>query len=282
MNYRQLNRIKGAGTSLITPFSADGSMDAGALSRIIEASFEGGMDFLCLLGPASEAASLSKEEKALVRETVVAAAAGRFPLLMGLEAGISVSKVAMMPESAWDGIDAFLVSQPEGADAYGYFRDIAQASPLPVFLLSDGDGILPETALRLAAECPKIVGIVISSGDGVHIREILENRPDGFALLSGDDMLTCELVVNGADGAVSVAANAMPESEWLLVHSFAPEVAMNADMLIRPYVELFGKESAEAGIKMMLSKMGIAENILRAPLSPASEQLQFEFNLLMK
>lgn len=277
------NRIKGAGTELVTPFSEDGAVDAGALSRLVNASCEGGMDFLCVLGPVSEAASLSAEEKKLVRETVAEAAAGRLPLLLGLDAGISPAKFTMMPESSWDGFDAFLVSAaPDEKDVFGYFSDIARFSPLPVFICSDGDGIPSDTVLRLAEKCHRIAGAVIVSGEGEDIRDILEKRPDGFAVLSGDDSFTCELLLNGADGAVSAAANAMPETEWLLVHSLTPEVAMSADMLLRPYVELIAKEGCVTGIKYMLSKMGIAENVLREPLRPASEGLCFDFNLLMK
>lgn len=280
--FRLNNRIKGAGTDLVTPFATDGSVDSAALARLVNAGCEGGVDFLCVLGPVSEAVSLSAEEKKIVRETVLEANAGRLPLLLGLDAGISAAKFSMMPQSVWEGFSAFLISAPSGVDAFAYFSDITRFSPLPVFICSDGDGLLPEIVLRLAEECPKITGIVTASGEGEHIREILDRRPDGFAVLSGDDMLTCELMLNGADGAISVAANAMPETEWLLVNSFSPEAAMNADMLLRPYVELIEKEGKVTGIKMMLSKMGIAENILREPFVPASETLEFDFNLLMK
>lgn len=277
MDYRSQNRIKGAGTELVTPFAADGSVDAAALAKIVEASIESEMDFLCALGPVSEAAALSAEERRLVLETVREADAGRVPVLLGLDGDVSISKLSMMPESAYDGADAFLL--PAAADCVA---DLALASPLPVFLYSDGEGILPETLFGLAAQCPKIVGVVVASGEGEHIKEILEKRQEGFVVLSGDDLLTCELMLNGADGAVSVAANAMPETEWLLVNSFSPEGAMHADMLMRPYIDLIAKEGKATGIKMMLSKMGIAENILREPLAPASEALQFDFNLLMK
>jgi len=273
---------------LVTPFAVDGSVDTGALSRIVEASYEGGMDFLCVLGPLSESEALSSDEKKLVRETVLEANAGRFPLLLGLDRGISAPKLSMMPVSAYEGFEAFLIAASDetgqSQDAlFQYFCEAARFSPLPIVIDNlPAVRLLPETLLRLADECPKIIGVNCHTDDYETAGQLIDGRPEGFCVLSGADEMTCGLMMLGADGTLSAIANAMPETEWLLVHSFSPEGAAQAYRLMKPYVELLPKERESVGIKTLLHLMGNIENGFRAPLAPASENLIFEFRLLLK
>lgn len=280
MNYRQNNRIKGAGTALITPFKSDGSVDYPALENLVENNIQGGIDFLCVLGTTAETPTLTEEEKLAIRQCVRNKAAGRVPLLLGFGGNNTAALVSAIKADDFEGFDAILVvapfyNKPNQEGLYQHFKAVAAASSKPIVLYNvpgrTGVNILPATTLRIAADCPNVVGIKEASGNIDQITEIIKSKPADFAVISGDDGLTCELMKRGADGVISVVSNALPAQIATIVKDSAKRD--ETDVQIAPLYHLFFKEGNPVGVKGYMSQRGLIGNYLRLPLVPASQEL---------
>jgi len=283
MDYRLNNKIKGAGTALITPFKEDLSIDFDALDNIVESNIQGGIDFLCVLGTTAETPTLSEEEKMAVRKSVIKKVAGRCPLLLGFGGNNTASLVAALKKDDCDGFDAILVvtpfyNKPNQEGLYQHYKAVSAASSKPIILYNvpgrTGVNLLPETVMRIAADCSNVVGIKEASGNIDQITNVINMRPEGFAVISGDDSLTCELMKRGADGVISVASNAFPSMISQIVHNREESDAI--DNKLKDVYKLLFKEGNPVGVKGYISIKGVIENVLRLPLVHASDNLMNE------
>jgi 4-hydroxy-tetrahydrodipicolinate synthase len=140
------------------------------------------------------------------------------------------------------------------------------------------------TTLRIAEECPNVVGIKEASGMMKQILQLLAKRPEDFMVISGDDLLTLPLMAAGADGLISVMANAFPKKVADMVHHIMANRLDDArtihQQLVPLTVDCF-KEGSPAGVKAIMSAQGLTDNVLRLPLVPVSEKLQEEIQRLL-
>lgn len=273
--------IKGAGTALVTPFTAEGAVDVPALKKIVRHNVDGGIDFLCVLGTTAETPTLSREEQLLVRKTVLDETAGALPLILGFGGNNTALMVDSLKTEDFTGFDALLVvtpfyNKPNQEGLYHHYKALAAASHKPIFIYNvpgrTGVNILPGTVARLAAECPSIVGIKEASGKIEQIRELISICPEDFVVLSGDDALTCDIMAAGGQGVISVASNVFPAQVAKVVHASGRQAAQ-ADAAIAKYFEPLFREGNPVGIKALLSVNGFCGNFLRLPLVPASSSL---------
>lgn len=287
MNARLDNRIRGAATALVTPFRQDGEVDFDALRRIVRSNVDGGMDFLCVLGTTAETPTLTEAEQMAIRATVIEEVAGRIPLIVGCGGNNTAAIISKMKSDSFEGFDALLIvtpyyNKPNQEGLYQHYKALAAASPKPIILYNvpgrTGVNMLPETTLRIAADCPNVIGVKEASGKPEQIKYIINNRPEGFIVLSGDDALTVELMEAGADGVISVLSNARPAEVCELTHNRATGRAVDAAMQ-KYYGPLFC-EGNPVGIKAMLHAEGVCENVLRLPLVSSSESLLQTFKSL--
>ena len=171
-------------------------------------------------------------------------------------------------------------NKPNQRGLMAHFRSVAEASPVPVVIYNvpgrTGVNISAETTLALATECPNIIGIKEASGNMQQVMEILRNRPDGFRVISGDDALTCPMIAMGADGVISVIANALPKETSDMVR-FALKGDMKKALPLHyrllPLMNAIFDEGNPTGIKALLETQGMIYNVLRLPLVKASKQL---------
>ena len=255
----------GLGVALATPFKKDYSVDYDALAKLIDTQIEAGTDYIVVLGTTGEAVTLSDAERHQVARFVVERGAGRIPLVLGMSGNSTGHLVDTIGRTDFSGYDAILsvvpyYNKPSQEGMRLHFEAVAQASPLPVILYNvpgrTGANMEAATTLRLAAsESGKIIGIKEASGRMGQIREILEKKPEGFSVISGDDALT------------------LPAEFGEVVHLCQAGRFTEAAILDRPlqpfYRALFA-DGNPAGIKALLEIKGMAENILRLPLTPVS------------
>ena len=274
------NKFRGLGIALITPFQTDGSIDFDALDRLVEYQIKGGADFLCIMGTTAETPTLSREEKRLLKERLVERVAGRVPLLMGCGGNNTTAVIDELRTEDWTGIDGVLsvcpyYNKPSQEGLYQHFAAIAKASPVPVVLYNvpgrTGVNITADTTLRLAREFENIVAIKEASGNITQMDDIIKNKPQGFDVISGDDGITFPLITLGAVGVISVIGNALP-AEFSRMVRLALRGEYNTSLSIHhKFTELFKLlfvDGNPAGVKAMLSEMGMIENVLRLPLVP--------------
>lgn len=274
------NKFRGLGIALVTPFQADGSIDFDALDRLIEYQIQGGADFLCIMGTTAETPTLSREEKRLLKEHFVERVAGRVPLLMGCGGNNTAAILEELQTENWKGIDGILsvcpyYNKPTQEGLYQHFAAIAKASPVPVVLYNvpgrTGVNMTAETTLRLAREFENIVAIKEASGNITQMDDIIKNKPKHFDVISGDDGITFPLITLGAVGVISVIGNALP-AEFSRMVRLALKGEYNTSLSIHhKFTELFKLlfvDGNPAGVKAMLSEMGLIQNVLRLPLIP--------------
>jgi 4-hydroxy-tetrahydrodipicolinate synthase len=274
------NKFRGLGIALVTPFQADGSIDFDALDRLIEYQIQGGADFLCIMGTTAETPTLSREEKRLLKEHFVERVAGRVPLLMGCGGNNTAAILEELQTENWKGIDGILsvcpyYNKPTQEGLYQHFAAIAMTSPVPVVLYNvpgrTGVNMTAETTLRLAREFENIVAIKEASGNITQMDDIIKNKPKHFDVISGDDGITFPLITLGAVGVISVIGNALP-AEFSRMVRLALKGEYNTSLSIHhKFTELFKLlfvDGNPAGVKAMLSEMGLIQNVLRLPLIP--------------
>lgn len=274
------NKFRGLGIALITPFQTDGSIDFDALDRLVEYQIKGGADFLCIMGTTAETPTLSREEKRQLKQRLVERVAGRVPLLMGCGGNNTTAIMDELQNEDWKGIDGILsvcpyYNKPSQEGLYQHFAAIAKVSPVPVVLYNvpgrTGVNMTAETTLRLARDFQNIVAIKEASGNITQMDDIIKNKPQHFDVISGDDGITFPLITLGAVGVISVIGNALP-AEFSRMVRLALKGEYNTSLTIHhKFTELFKLlfvDGNPAGVKAMLSEMGLIRNVLRLPLVP--------------
>lgn len=288
------NKFKGLGVALITPFTKTGEVDYTALRRLLDYQISNGVDFLCILATTGETPCLTVEEKQKIKDIVVEKVAGRIPILMGCGGNNTSAVVHALKTEDFSGVDGVLsvcpyYNKPSQEGLYQHFKNIAEATPLPVVLYNVpgrvGVNMTAHTTLRLARDCENIVAIKEASGNFTQIDDIIKNKPENFDVISGDDGITFPLITLGAVGVISVIGNALPKEFSRMVR-----LALNGDYspalhIHHKFTELFKLlfvDGNPAGVKAMLNAMGLIENELRLPLVPARITTMGEISAIIK
>ena len=274
------DKLKGCGTALITPFK-DGEVDYDAFASLVDRQVAGGVDFLVPLGTTGETPCLTDEEKIKVLTIAKEHSCG-LPVMAGVGTNSLEHTIANIRLLEPHGVDYFLVvvpyyNKPPQEGIYQYYKAVAASTAKPVVLYNvpgrTGVNMTAETTLRLA-EIDNIVAVKEASGKRDQILEILEKRPEGFAVLSGNDDETFDLMRNGAEGVISVASNLTPSMVSDLAHDMLEGKVAEAETLHEKLLPLFGNcfvESNPIPAKAALHAMGLIENEFRLPLIPAQQ-----------
>ena len=285
--------FKGLGVALITPFKADGQIDFSSLTALVNRVVEEGVDYLLALGTTSEYPTLSPAEKDDVLACILEANAHRLPVMVGLGGPNTQFMIRKLEHLAPFEVDAILTvtpyyNKPSQAGLVAHYKAFTSATDKPVFLYNvpgrTSCNLEVATTLQIAAECPNVVGIKEASGYMKQILQLICKRPDNFLVISGDDLLTLPLMAAGADGLISVMANAYPGKVARMVHHIMDQQLDDArrihQQLVPLTIDCF-KEGSPAGVKAIMAAQHVVENTLRLPLVPVSEKLQKEIELLV-
>lgn len=274
------NIFRGLGIALITPFTENGAVDYDAMKRIVEYQLSNGADFLCILATTGETPCLTKQEKEDIKKYIIDLVAGRIPILMGCGGNNTSAVVDELQNGDFKGIDGILsvcpyYNKPSQEGLYQHFKAISSATSLPIVLYNvpgrTGINLKAETTVRLARECENIVAIKEASGSLEQVDEILKNKPEGFAVLSGDDSLTYPMIACGADGVISVIGNALPKEFSRMIRlekNGEFEAAVKIHHKFTDLYSLLFVDGNPAGVKALLHEMGYMKNVLRLPLVP--------------
>ena len=290
-----MQSFRGTGVALITPFNEDLSINFDGLTRLIEHNIDQGTDYLVALGTTAESATLSAEEIKQVKQHIVSVNKGRLPLVLGLGGNHTAAIVAELTKvGVTDGFDAILsvspyYNRPTQAGIYAHYKTISEASALPIIMYNvpsrTGSNMEPETTLRLARDFKNIIAIKEAAGNMTQALRLLRDRPEGFLVISGDDMLALPMVSAGGDGVISVIGQGLvqPFSEMIrngLEGAFAKAYKTHYQMM--PSIDLIFEEGNPAGIKSVLTHLGICEDYVRLPLVKASAALHEKIGTSLK
>jgi 4-hydroxy-tetrahydrodipicolinate synthase len=278
------NPFTGSGVALVTPFHKDGSIDFDALKKLVQLQIDGGTDFLVVQGTTGESPTLSQEEKMQVLQTVIDVNQGKLKIVYGV-GGNNTLAVGETLKKVPAGVDGILsvspyYNKPIQKGIIEHYKYIASCTDLPIILYNvpgrTGSNVLPETTIALA-EISNIVAMKEASGSMEQIMEIIRLRKPDFGVLSGDDAITMPLIAAGADGVISVVANAFPEKFSKMVHSSMEgdlDTARKEHYDLLPITKMFFEEGNPGGVKVALAVRGIMEENMRLPLFPVSDGLR--------
>ncbi len=280
--------FKGLGVALVTPFNQDGQIDFDTLARIVEELIAGSVDFLCVLGTTAETPTLTSDERLTVTKFVIKQVNGRIPIMVGCSSNCTATAVEQIKQYQLDGIDGILsavpfYNKPSQEGVYRHFAEIAKASSKPIILYNvpgrTGINMTAQTTLRIAREFKNVIGVKEASGKMDQIKEIIDNAPEHFKVIVGDDSLAMEAIQNGSVGVISVIGNAIPKTFGKLVHlsmegKFSEAAAIQQQL--DPLYGLLFKEGNPCGVKAVMADQEKLQNVMRLPLVPVSDALHNE------
>ena len=280
MNLR--NELKGTGVALVTPFKTNLEVDYDALGKLIDFDIANGVEYLVSLGTTGETPTLTAAEKIDIVNFTYQKVNDRVPVVVGVGGNSTSEVIEHLKNFPLDKSIAVLsaspyYNKPSQEGIYQHYKALAAASPKPIILYNvpgrTGSNITAQTTLRLTKE-KNIAGMKEASGNMVQCMHILQNRPDDFLVVSGDDHITLPLIACGMDGVISVAANCFPKDFSDMVrHGLKGDFAAARPLHYKCLEgnDLLFEENNPAGVKAFLYEMGIIENVVRLPVVPLSE-----------
>jgi 4-hydroxy-tetrahydrodipicolinate synthase len=281
----KLDWMRGCATALVTPFTSDGSIDDERLRALVDRQINGGVKLLVPCGTTGESATMTEDEDARVIGITIEVARGRAKVIAGAGSNSTASAIDYSKRAQDAGADAVLqvapwYNKPTQEGLYAHFHAIAEAVPeMPIMLYNvpgrTSSNIAAQTALRLARDCENIVAVKEASGNLSQIMEIIRERPDGFAVLSGDDAVTLPLIALGADGIVSVASNEVPDLVSQMTNLALGgrwDEARAVHYRLLPLMEVNFIESSPGPVKAAMAMMGLLDENFRLPLVPITEK----------
>ena len=275
----------GTGVALITPFKKDLSVDVVALKNIVKYNIDGGVEYLVVLGTTAETATLTKEEQALVKQTIIDANNGKLPLVLGVGGNNTAEVVSQLNADNLKGFDAILsvspyYNKPTQEGIYQHFKMIAENSPLPIIIYNvpgrTASNMLPSTVVRLATDFKNIIGIKEAAGDMVQAMELIRNTPNDFLVISGDDIITLPMVLAGGAGVISVIGEAFPKEFSEMVRLGLKrdvDAAYKIHYKLTDAINMIFEQGNPGGVKEVFKHLGLCENYVRLPLVNVNEDL---------
>ncbi|MDB4655870.1 4-hydroxy-tetrahydrodipicolinate synthase [Flavobacteriales bacterium] len=283
-----MKELRGTGVAMVTPFDASGQIDYPALEKLTEHLIDGGVDYLVVMGTTGESVTLAKAEKQSVLDCVLETNARRLPVVLGVGGNNTADICTQLSSLDANGLSAILsvspaYNKPTQDGIYAHFQAVSQASPLPIVLYNvpgrTASNMEAVTTLRLAKDFENIVAIKEASGNLDQCMQIIKNRPEKFLVISGDDNLSLPLIACGADGVISVVANALPKQFSSLIYNSLNgnfDEARSTHYKLVDIVNLLFKEGNPAGVKCVLKELGICEENVLLPIVQVSEKLRSE------
>jgi len=281
-----LKELIGTGVALITPFKEDFSVDVEGLTAVVNFNIENGINYLVVLGTTAESATLNKTEKQLVIATIIAANAGRLPMVLGVGGNDTRAVIEELKTSDLSPFVAILsvspmYNKPTQEGIYQHFAAIAKVASKPIVLYNvpgrTASNMAPSTVVRLANNFTNIVAIKEAAGDIVQAMELISQTPDGFLVISGDDMVTLPMILAGGSGVISVIGEGFPSAFSKMVQlglDREVDAAFAIHYKIAPAIEYIFAEGNPAGIKAVFKELGICGDTVRLPLVVVSPDLR--------
>lgn len=281
------DKFRGTGAALITPFSANGSVDFKSLKKLVDHVIDGGVEFLVVFGTTGEPITISESEKKDIIDFICECNTKKIPMILGC-GGNNTNEIADKASKVDTRFDAILsvvpyYNKPNQRGMFQHYKTVSEASALPVIAYNvpgrTGCNLAAETTIKIANELPNVIGLKEASPSVEQFTYIKKDVPESFMVFSGDDSIVVPHMSLGAWGAISVTANVMPKmySDMIrLCIANKYDEALKLHLKLIEFTDSLFTEGSPAGAKAALSQMGIVENYLRLPLVPVTDK-HFEY-----
>ena len=277
-----MNKFKGLGVAMVTPFKADKSIDFDGLEKLTNHLIDGGVRYLVVMGTTGENPTISSNEQKEILDKVIEVNAKRLPVVFGIGGNNTESILNRLSSDDLSGIDAILSVSPyynkhsqEGI--FQHYKAISKASKWPIIMYNvpgrTGSLVTAETTLRIA-ELPNIICTKEASGSLDVCMDVIRQAPSDFGIISGDDNYTLSYIAAGMQGVISVIGNAYPKEFSQMVNYALDGDYKNARHLhykLLPLMKAIFMDGNPGGVKYVLQKLWICENQFRLPVVPANK-----------
>lgn len=279
-------KLKGTGVAIVTPFDSKGNIDFKGLDKLVNFLIKGKVEYLVVLGTTGESATLNKEEKKKVIEQVIKSNKKRLPLVLGIGGNDTREVIETIKHTNLKEFDAILsvspyYNKPSQKGIYEHYKAIARSTNKPIILYNvpgrTSSNVSADTTLKLAHKFRNIVAVKEASGNLEQCMTIIEKKPKDFLVISGDDNLTLPLLACGADGVISVVANAFPRDFSDMVRSGLKGDFISARKLHYKTFEITQQLFADGnpgGVKHVLDLLNVCGPYVRLPLVEPNENVQ--------
>ncbi len=281
-----MSKLTGLGVAMVTPFKSNKEIDFPALEKLTNKLIDGGLDYLVVMGTTGESATLSAKEKQQVLDFVLKINNGRLSIVFGIGGNDTIKMLDDYNGFNLEGVDAILsaspyYNKPSQEGIYQHYKYLAENMAHDIILYNvpgrTASNMTAETTVRLANDFDNIVAIKEASGDLIQVMDIINNRPDGFLLISGDDALTLPMIACGAEGLISVIANSHPEETNNLVSKAMIgdyDSSRKSHYKLLDLIDGIFSDGNPGGVKVLLNEQGVMENEVRLPLVPVNKTLE--------
>lgn len=287
-------QFRGTGIAIVTPFMEDGTIDWEAYKKLIHFWIENKVEYLVVLGTTGESATIHGDEKQAVFSFVKNEVAGRLPLVAGIGGNDTAEVTEGFKKFNLEGYSAILsvspyYNKPNQEGLFQHYKALDAATPLPIIMYNvpgrTGMNVSADTTIRIARECKNIFATKEASGNFDQINQIIKYKPAEFMVISGDDPVTLPMIAAGAEGLISVVANAYPKEYAEMVRLCMDGKFAEAQQLHYKYTDIIASmftEGSPSGVKAYLSEMGLCKNTFRMPVWPVSDKHMEKIRELMK
>ncbi len=287
-------QFRGTGIAIVTPFLEDGTIDWEAYKKLIHFWIDNKVEYLVVLGTTGESATIHGNEKQAVFSFVKNEVAGRLPLVAGIGGNDTAEVIEGFKQFNLEGYSAILsvspyYNKPNQEGLFRHYKALDAATPLPIIMYNvpgrTGMNVSADTTIRIARECKNIFASKEASGNFEQINQIIKYKPAEFMVISGDDPITLPMIAAGAEGLISVVANAYPKEYAEMVRLCMDGKFAEAQQLHYKYTDIIASmftEGSPSGVKAYLSEMGFCKNTFRMPVWPVSDKHMEKIRELMK
>jgi 4-hydroxy-tetrahydrodipicolinate synthase len=269
--------FQGSIVALVTPFRG-GKVDEPTVKKLVEMHVAQGTDGIVPCGTTGESPTLSHDEHKRVVEIVVEAARGRLHVIAGTGSNATSEAIELTAHAKKAGATGALVvnpyyNKPTQEGLYRHFRAVADAVDIPILAYNIASrtaiNVETDTLVRLAKDCPNIVGVKEASGSLDQMTQVILACGPDFSVLSGDDNLTLPLMSIGGRGVISVIANIVPREVAELTHAALAgdwKLARELHLKLYPLSRAAFMETNPIPVKEAMGMMGMLEPEFRLPM----------------
>lgn len=286
--------LTGLGVAMITPFTSSGLVDYKAIPPLVDHMVNGGAAYLVVMGTTAEPPTLEKAEKEKIIKMVLQANKKRVPVVLGIGGNNThavIRDIQAMQHLSYQAILSVTpyYNKPSQLGMYAHYSAISAASTKPIIVYNvparTAFNLGLDTMVKIANDCPNVIGIKEASGDFFKIQNLIKHCPKRVQIISGDDALTAPLVLAGGVGAISVLGNALPDKMAHLIQlclNGQVKEAYTLQYKLLNLMDLIFKEGNPTGIKSLMQHLGFCNDDVRLPLVSASSRLSERLHIALQ
>jgi 4-hydroxy-tetrahydrodipicolinate synthase len=286
--------LQGVFTAIITPFKEDGSIDEEELKNLIDFNIENGVSGIVPCGTTGESPTLDDDEHNRVIELTIQHVNSRVAVIAGTGSNSTSKTIKDSQHAEKLGANALLIvnpyyNKPTQEGLYRHFKAVADSVKIPIVVYNikgrTGVNVETPTLVRLMSDCANIVAVKEASGDLQQMKDVIAQRKDDFAVLSGDDNITLDLIKAGGNGVISVASNIVPDKMSEMVKLALEENFEQAEEINKELEPLFDVEFIETNpipIKYILSQKAMCKEVYRLPMCELRDESKTKVDEVLK